>query len=763
VIQRAHIVCHGAVQGVGFRPFVYRLATELNLRGWVLNSSAGVFIEVQGERDLLETFLLRLQSEKPARAFIQSLEFSYLDPVEFAGFEIRPSSSAGDRNTLVLPDIAPCPDCLADILDPENRRHRYPFTNCTNCGPRFTIIEALPYDRGNTSMKQFAMCAECRREYEDPLDRRFHAQPTACPTCGPRLELWDPSGRVLAAADRALQDAAEAVRLGKIVALKGLGGFHLIVDARSHEAVSRLRARKRREQKPLALLYADTAGIRRDCTVSRLEERLLASPEAPIVLLARNPQSGSIAAAVAPGNPYLGAMLPSTPLHFLFMRELDFPVVATSGNLSDEPICTDEHEALQRLGGIADVFLVHNRPIVRHVDDSIVRIMLDRELVLRRARGYAPLPLRLHHDAPPMLAVGAHLKNTIALSVRQNVFISQHIGDLETSEAYAAFCNVIDSFNKLFEVKPEVLVMDLHPDYLSTRYARASAGNLVTVQHHWAHVAACMAENELEDPVLGVSWDGTGYGLDGTIWGGEFLLAEHSTFRRVASLRTFRLPGGEKAIKEPRRSALGLLHEIYGDTMFERDHPAILGTFGAAEIRTLRKMLAKGLNSPLTSSAGRIFDAVSALLGMRLETGYEGQAAMELEFAATGDIAEDCYPFALGACPEAAVPELIRVNWGPAILALLSDLHNGQSRAAIAGRFHRTLAEMIVSVALKLEVERIALSGGCFQNKYLTERTIRRLMAEGFKPYWHQRIPPNDGGIAVGQIVAALRSRQRSE
>lgn len=763
MIQRAYIVCRGAVQGVGFRPFVYRMATELSLRGWVMNSGAGVFIEVQGERSLLETFLLRLQSEKPAHAFIQSLEFSYLDPVAFAGFEIRASISAGAPSTLVLPDIATCPDCLADILDPANRRYRYPFTNCTHCGPRFTIIEALPYDRCNTSMKRFAMCKECRREYEDPLDRRFHAQPTACPACGPHLELWDPSGRALAAGDRALMDAAAAVRTGGIVALKGLGGFHLIVDARNHEAVVRLRARKRREQKPLALLYPGLESVRQDCGVSRLEERLLDSPEAPIVLLARNSREARIAPSVAPGNPYLGIMLPATPMHHLFMRELNFPVVATSGNLSDEPICTGEQEALQRLGGIADLFLVHNRPIVRHVDDSIVRIILDRELVLRRARGYAPLPLRLNQQAPPILAVGAHLKNTIALAIHENVFVSQHIGDLETPEAHAAFCNVIESFHKLFEVNSEIVASDLHPDYLSTRFARSSDCTVIGVQHHYAHIAACMAENELEDPVLGVSWDGTGYGLDGTLWGGEFLLVDHSSFRRVACLRTFRLPGGDQAIKQPRRSALGVLYEIFGDVLFERGDLAVLEAFSAAETGVLRKMLARGLNSPVTSSAGRLFDAVAAILGLRLEAGFEGQAAMELEFSATGDEGEDAYPFTLNMGKGTGDSELILVDWELAIHALLADMKTGRPAGLISGRFHRTLAEMIVAVARKLEIERVALSGGCFQNKLLTERTVRRLEAEGFRPYWHQRIPPNDGGIAVGQVVAALRSRQRSE
>jgi hydrogenase maturation protein HypF len=768
VIQRAHIAIRGAVQGVGFRPFVYRLAAELHLQGWVLNSSEGVFIEVQGERGLLETFLLRLEAEKPARSFIQSLEFSYLDPASFRGFEIRSSSAEGARSALVLPDIATCPHCLADILNPSNRRYRYPFTNCTNCGPRFTIIESLPYDRDNTSMKLFEMCPRCRREYKDPLDRRFHAQPNACPVCGPRLELWDAAGNTLAYGDEALLGTISAVRAGKIVAVKGLGGFHLVVDARSQEAVERLRAHKRREEKPLALMYPTMNSIRSHCEVSRLEERLLLSAESPIVLLRRAQRPARavdpIAPSVAPANPYLGVMLPYTPLHHLLMRELAFPVVATSGNIADEPICIDEREALQRLGGMADMFLVHNRPIVRHVDDSIVRVMMGRELVLRRARGYAPLPLDLKQPAPTMLAVGGHLKNTVALAVRNNVFISQHIGDLETPEAAEAFRKVIDSFHRIYGLQPEMVVADMHPDYLSTKFARSCGWPLVEVQHHYAHIAACMAENELDAPVLGVSWDGTGYGLDGSVWGGEFLIVDDTSFRRVATFRSFRLPGGTSAIKEPRRTAIGVLYEIFGDALFVQSDLIPLRSFSTAELEVLRQMLARTVNSPPTSSAGRLFDAVAAISGVRQKISFEGQAAMELEFAITEGTEGDVYPFTLDLRQgETGAADLITADWAPMILALLGDLKHGVPVGTVSARFHRTLAEVIVAVAQHIALERVALSGGCFQNKFLTERAVRRLEAEGFRPYWHQRIPPNDGGIAVGQIVAALRSRGRGE
>ena len=531
--ERVRVVVRGAVQGVGFRPFVYRLAKELRLNGWVRNSSAGVFIEAEGVGATLREFLLRLEREKPTRAIIQSMEFSFLDAVSYSGFVIRNSEDSGAKTALILPDITPCEQCLIDIFLPTNRRFRYPFTNCTNCGPRFTIIEELPYDRPDTSMKRFKMCPQCEREYHDPADRRFHAQPNACPVCGPHLELWDADGNVLASGDSALRRAAQELRSGKIMALKGVGGFQLLADARDESAVKRLRKRKHRAEKPFALMYPSLALVRRDCHVSQLEERLLLSPEAPIVLLHR--WSPPLAPSIAPGNPTLGVMLPSTPLHHLLMREIGFPVVCTSGNLSDEPICTDEREALSRLDGIADFFVVHNRPIVRPMDDSIVRVVRGREMVLRRARGYAPLPVHLKQSVPPILAVGAHLKNTVALSVGHEAFISQHIGDLETSEAHAAFRTASRDLPRLYDATPEIIACDLHPDYLSTKYAAQLASEIDAVvhpvQHHWAHVLACMAENEVPFPALGVAWDGTGYGTDGTIWGGEFLRAREDGLR----------------------------------------------------------------------------------------------------------------------------------------------------------------------------------------------------------------------------------------
>lgn len=755
---RARVAVCGAVQGVGFRPFVYRLATELQLNGWVSNTGQGVFIQVEGDAHSVQSFLFRLEKEKPPCASIHSLESSLLDPVGYTRFEIRESDETGSKTAVILPDIATCEDCVREIFDPTDRRFGYPFTNCTNCGPRFTIIESLPYDRGNTSMKRFVMCAECEREYHDPIDRRFHAQPNACPRCGPQVQLWDAAGSAIAHSREALVKAAEIIRAGKILAFKGIGGFQLLVDARNDQAVASLRERKHREEKPFAVMYPTIRDVREICEISELEERLLRSAESPIVLLEKKSRIENRESKISPGNPNLGVMLPYTPLHHLLMRELGFPVVATSGNLSDEPICIDEREAVSRLGGIADFFLVHDRPIVRHMDDSIVRIMGGREMVLRRARGYAPLPVTGKSQDPNpktqiVLAVGAHLKNTVALKVGTNVFVSQHIGDLETKEAYSAFCAVAEDLPRLYEAKPQVIACDLHPDYLSTKYAARLSAPSSGVQHHWAHVASCMAENELEPPALGVAWDGTGYGADGTIWGGEFLLATEGSFTRVAHLRQFRLPGGDAAIKEPRRSCLGLLHEIFRDELWERDE--LLADFSKQELPLLRQMLEKKVNAPLTSSAGRLFDAVASLIGLRQQSSFEGQAAMEMEFAVQPGI-DEAYPFSLGN------DSPIVINWEPAIRGILEDKQSGKSAGVISTKFHNMLAEAIAAVAQRLGEPKVVLSGGCFQNRYLTERTIDRLRQENFRPYWHQRIPPNDGGIALGQVAAVAWSRKLS-
>jgi hydrogenase maturation protein HypF len=773
VIQRMQVAIRGAVQGVGFRPFIYRLASAIKLRGWVMNSPQGVFIEAEGRKADLESFLLRIEQEKPAPSRIQSLEFSYLDAAGYEEFVIRASDNRGARSALILPDIAVCQECIAEVFDSGNRRYRYPFTNCTNCGPRFTIMESLPYDRPNTSMKVFEMCPECLEEYRNPLDRRFHAQPNACPVCGPRLELWDRSGLVLADRDEALLQAAGAIRRGKILAVKGLGGFHLLADAGNGEMVEILRARKHREEKPFALMYPSLSRIARDCEITKLEERLLTSPESPIVLLERKrdtPQR-AVVSAVAPGNPYLGAMLPYTPLHYLLMREINTPVIATSGNISDEPICIDEHEALNRLGGIADLFLVHNRPIVRHMDDSIVRVMLDRELVLRRARGYAPLPLRFEKAEAGILAVGGHLKNTVAVSIDDNIFISQHIGDLENREASEAFRKGVESFRSLYSFEPAKVAADMHPDYASSRFAGGIGRPVFPVQHHYAHVAACMAENGLEGTVLGVAWDGTGYGPDGTVWGGEFLLTNEHSFDRVAFFRHFRLPGGDAAIREPRRTALGVLFELLGDHVFERKDLFPVLSFSDPELAVISQMLRRDLHSPRTSSAGRLFDAVASIAGLRQEIKFEGQAAMETEFVIGSFRTEDAYPFDISDRESTAPgekgrqsenPDCMIADWGPMIRAVLEDVENGVAPGRISAKFHNTMAEILIGVAKRVGETHVVLTGGCFQNKYLVEQSVRKLREEGFRPYWHQRIPPNDGGIAPGQIMAVSRMGKNS-
>jgi len=769
---RLRLAVRGAVQGVGFRPFVFRLASELSLTGWVMNTGMGASIEIEGMRVSLEQFLLRLESERPPHCFLESLEPTWLDPAGHSRFDILPSA-VGPPSAIILPDLATCPECLAEIRNPANRRYRYPFTNCTHCGPRFSIIRALPYDRVNTSMATFRMCPECQAEYDAPENRRFHAQPNACPKCGPWLELRTSQGAALCTREEALSAAADALRQGQILALKGLGGFQLITAAHDDAAVKRLRRRKAREEKPFALMFPTVEQVRRCCEVDSLEARLLCSPESPIVLLRKRSaaeKSGEVAPSVAPGNPDLGVMLPYTPLHHLLLSEVGFPVVATSGNISDEPICIAEDDALGRLGAIADMFLVHNRPIVRHVDDSVVRMIGGRELVLRRARGYAPLPVPLRQGPPAttVLAVGAHLKNAVALLRNGQVFVSQHIGDLETVRAKEAFSLAANDLMQVYHAAPGIIAADAHPDYASTRWATeqaASAPNckLVQVQHHLAHVLSCMAENELQPPVLGVAWDGTGLGTDGTIWGGEFLLVRERDWSRAGYLRPFSLPGGELAIREPRRSAAGLLYERFGARAFEMKQLPSIAAFTQPELGVLQSMLARGINSPRTSSVGRLFDAFAAILGLRQRTSFEGQSAMELECAAdrhpAGVMAADTPCLGRFALVQTDSPEgkMLAADWGPVLDAVLEGRAKGLSTALLARSIHEALVDLILQMARAIGEPRIVLSGGCFQNATLLRTLPSALARHGFKAYWHQRIPPNDGGICVGQVVAALR------
>ncbi len=747
---RVRIVIHGAVQGVGFRPTVYRLAARYGLRGWVSNSAQGVIIEAEGPAALLGEFTHAVSSEKPPLASIHSSETTWLDAVGYSEFNIRESSSEGDRSAVVMPDIATCDDCLDELFTPSDRRFRYPFINCTNCGPRFTIIDALPYDRPNTSMRGFRQCPSCLAEYRDPSNRRFHAQPNACPVCGPSVELRDSGGSVLAHREDALRDLVRAIRDGGIAAVKGLGGFHLVCDATRPDAVRELRRRKHREEKPFALMVPTLDHARRLASLTPEEERLLTSPASPIVLVRRKAGFRDLDEAVARENPYLGIMLPYTPLHHILMRDLAIPIVATSGNLSDEPICTDEQDAFRRLHGIADLFLTHDRPIRRHADDSVVRIVEGREQVLRRARGYAPLPIMTSHELPAVLAVGAHLKNTIAVSSGRRIIVSQHIGDLETAESIDVYRRVISDVPRLHGVTPLRIAADLHPDYVSSQYASQQGIPVAAVQHHAGHVYACMAENELEPPLLGVSWDGTGLGTDGTIWGGEFIRIDEHGWTRVAHLRQFSLPGGDAAIKEPRRSGLALLYELSaGDPDRFADLPP-MEAFAGSERRTILRMLGRSVNSPRTSSAGRLFDAVASILGVRQTVRHEGQAAMNLEWLADGTNDSRAYSMRVE-----QAGNMLQLDWGPMLLQIIEDTRAGIPAASIARGLHDALADGICTVARSVGLERIVLTGGCFQNLLLTHLAMRKLREKGFSVYIHQRIPPNDGGIAAGQAFAA--------
>ena len=751
-LERRRLRVKGAVQGVGFRPFVFRLATTLGLTGWVENTTEGVTIEIEGASEALAEFERRLPVDRPPRAWLRSVQAENTDTTGAVSFAIRDSGASGARTALVLPDIATCARCRHELLDRNDRRYRYPFINCTECGPRYSIVLDLPYDRERTTMRGFPLCSACRAEYTDPGNRRFHAEPNACPVCGPRLALWDARGQVQATGEAGIGGAAELLRAGAIVAVKGLGGFQLLADARDEAAVRELRRRKRREAKPLAVMVADLDEARRHARVSALEATLLVSAEAPIVIVPR--LAGDIAPAVAPDNPELGLMLPYTPLHHLLMREAGFPVIATSGNVSDEPLCTDEVEAVGRLRGIADAFLVHDRPIARPIDDSVVRVVAGRPMLLRRARGYAPLPLAPAGTRRVLLAVGAHLKSTVALSSDGDVVASPHVGDLETTAGLAAFDDTIEAMQRLYGLRPEAIVCDSHPGYASSRWAERRGRPLIRVQHHYAHVLATLADNEIAAPVLGIAWDGTGDGGDGTIWGGEALHVEARHFTRAGSMRTFPLPGGERAVREPRRAALGLVWTLRGDALFEEEHP-VLELFSREEQDVLRRMLARDVSCPRTSSVGRLFDGVSALCGLHAFARFEGQAAMALEHALAGAVGDERYPFGF-----AADGALWRVDWGPLIEAVGRDVRQRAPVALVSLRFHNALAEVIVSFARAVRERRVVLSGGCFQNRYLTERAVHRLRQEGFEPYWSRNVPTNDGGIAVGQIVAGARALQ---
>ena len=747
--MRLRIEVQGVVQGVGFRPTVYRLALARGLTGSVWNHARGVTIEAQGGDAALEGFLRALKEELPLPARVTALASSSLPEVAGeGGFQILASDQGGAIRPVVPPDLAVCAACAQETDTPGERRHHYPFTNCTYCGPRYSIIACLPYDRPHTAMRDFPLCPDCAREYGDPLDRRFHAQPMACPVCGPQLTLRGPDGVILAEKEAALQGAAAALTTGQVLALKGLGGYQLLVDATSDRAVRRLRERKRREEKPFAVMFPDAAYLARACEVSEEERAVLASPEAPILLLKRLPGAPAVA-GVAPGNPRLGAFLPYTPLHRLLLSAVARPLVCTSGNLSDEPMAFEDEEALRRLGSLADVFLTHNRPILRPVDDSVLRVDGDGPTLLRRARGFAPLamPLRGLEDAPTILALGAHQKATVALLHQGQLIMSQHLGDLSSLEGADLLERTVADLLGFFDVRPEYLACDLHPDYASTRLAERLSAEwgvpLVRVQHHHAHGASGAAEQGLVGPVLALAWDGTGLGSDGTLWGGEALRIEGPSFVRVGHLKPFPLPGGDAAVREPRRSACGLLWATRRGR--SAPPPGLGSAFDGSDWDLLQTLLAKGLRSPLTSSMGRLFDAVAALVGLHARGGFEGQAAMALEFAAGHRVAAP-YPFELqdGVADPA-----------PLVEGVLKDLAIGRDAAYIAARFHASLAVLALGWARRGGLQDVVLSGGCFQNALLTARVQAVLTDAGFRVHRHRLFPPNDGCIALGQAVIA--------
>ena len=748
--QRRHFFITGVVQGVGFRPFVYGLALRHGLKGWVNNSSAGVHIEVEGEKEAIENFTQELPREAPPRARIESLRFEDLEAAGFHSFEIRESLEEAGKYQLISPDIATCAACQSEVFSPQDRRYQYPFTNCTNCGPRFTIIEDIPYDRPKTTMAKFRMCPDCQREYDDPADRRFHAQPNACPRCGPKLELCDGEGKGLKIQDP-ISSAIGFLREGKILAIKGLGGFLLACDSTEPSVIERLRQRKGRPDKPFAIMLRDLPAVREHCRVTEKEEKLLLSPESPIVLL-RWKKSSSLAKAVAPRQKYLGVMLPYTPLHHLLLRESGMALVMTSGNLSEEPIAKDNEEARSRLQGIADAFLMHDRDIYVQYDDSVTAVVNGQPTIIRRARGIAPFPIRLPFSFKPILACGAELKNTFCLTRDEYAFVSQHIGDMENLETLNHFQRTVDLYQKLFRIRPEIVAYDLHPEYLSTKYALRLSGQKIGVQHHFAHMASCLAENGERGPVIGLAFDGLGYGPDGTLWGGEFLLGDYGSFERRAHFEYVPMPGGAAAIQNPWRMALSYLYTFLGREGLMR-HLPIFALAKEEKIRVILQQIDQQINAPFTSSCGRLFDGVSALLGLCVSTSYEGQAAVELEMIA--DPGEDgAYEFSV---EEEEGKEIIRLK--PMIEGILRDIEKGTIHPVISGKFHNTLVKVAVRICQKIKRQggpkKVALTGGVFQNRLLSERMMAALKKAGFAVLVHRRVPCNDGGLSLGQAVIA--------
>ncbi|MFB0519699.1 MAG: carbamoyltransferase HypF [Acidobacteriota bacterium] len=749
--SRARIQITGIVQGVGFRPFIYQLATRSRLCGFVANNSSGVEIEVEGDEERIEDFIGEIKSNPPPLARITSITVDFIPLNSDSSFVIKESVVQEERTALISPDIAICSDCLRELFDPADRRYGYPFINCTNCGPRYTIIKDIPYERKFTSMDSFKMCPACQREYEDPTNRRFHAQPNACWECGPRVFLVDGKGTELDGGDP-IRETISLLKKGAVIAIKGLGGFHLAVDATNDEAVLALRRRKLREEKPLAIMSADCRRAEEFAVIDPEERWLLESPQHPIVLV-RKREGNRISPHVAPRNPCFGLLLPYTPLHHLILQGGFLALVMTSGNLSEEPICIDNKEALERLAGIADYFLLHNRDIYLRTDDSVLRLVEKKPLTVRRSRGYVPQPILLPMELKQVLACGAEAKNTICLTKGNQAFLSQHIGELENLESLSFFEESIVHLTRILQIEPELIAYDLHPDYLSTKYALSFQGKrLFGVQHHHAHIASCLAENGVEESVLGIALDGSGYGLDGRIWGGEVLVADLRRASRVGHFKYIPLPGGAAAIREPWRMALSYLYAAYG----EEYQDLKLSLFSRIPERTrhiIIKMIEQEINSPLTSSCGRLFDAVAALVGLRDYIRFEGQAAMELEATISSE-ETGYYPISMEQEGELTIFSPL-----PMIKRIVEDIHQGEPPGVVSAKFHNSLVQLFADFCLKLReetgMEKVALSGGVFQNVYLLTHLTSRLEQLGFEVYTHSQVPPNDGGLALGQAVIA--------
>ncbi len=758
--KRKRIEIEGIVQGVGFRPFIHKLAKSHNIKGFVLNKPEGVIIEVEGEQTIIEHLIKDIREKAPPFARIRKINSKTLPLKGYRDFVIKQSSVKGEKRTLISPDIAICDDCKRELLDTKDRRYQYPFINCTNCGPRFTIIEELPYDRKNTTMKKFLMCEECQSEYVDTYDRRFHAQPNACEKCGPEVKLVNRKGSMVDGDP--IKETTRLLKKGKIIAIKGLGGFHLACDATNKETIILLRERKKRPYKPFALMAKDVDEIKRYVLLSEREEELLKSPGAPIILLQRK-KGCSLPGEIAPNNNYIGFMLPYTPLHILLFKSSEGMdvLIMTSGNRRGESIIFKNDEALHSLGDIADYFLLHNRDINILADDSVVRVSLDdnQPLMIRRSRGFVPEPIRSPvHFEKNILGCGAHLRNTFSLGRGDEIFISHHIGDLESPRSIKTYESSIEHFINLFDIHPEIIAVDKHPGYFSTNFGKKRAeGNdnpLIGVQHHHAHIASCLVDNGIDREVIGIAWDGTGYGEDGAIWGGEFLAADLKDYKRKAHLKYFSLPGGEKAIKEPWRMAATYLYEIIGKDFLGLDIEFI-HRLDKNKWKMLRKMIDRGINTPKTSSIGRLFDAVSSLIGVRDEITYFGQAAIELEMIMNED-KEGLYNFDIK-----KEEEIYIIDPASVIRSIVDDLLKSVDIPQISSRFHKGLVEMIVKLSIIIREEtglnEVAISGGVFQNQFLLNESLRRLQGEGFKVFKHQSIPPNDGGISVGQVAIAAK------